>query len=233
MSINTDYIIKAYTESADKFLRYRDIYFKYPVSTSRLLVISDVSYSLVFRNEHTVSIILELFDTYRYFFSTSFSKDLEYDVYYQGEKIADIDLYYVEVGGIVIDTPLDLNVYLYAPDLSDIDGKTFSTQYESNLDFDINFTTISINLYRPLMEYGFTFTISLSYPTITVSDISFSLYYPQIEFSDINITLYSPQVIGIQDISLDGEPIPFMFGYENSLFIDNALILEEYNITYE
>lgn len=233
MSINTDYIIKAYTESADRYLRYRDIYFKYPVSISSLMLVSDVSYSLIFRNEHTVSIVLDLFDTYRYFFSTSFSKDLEYDVYYQGKKIADIDLYYIDMEALIIDTPLDFNIYLYSPDLSDINGKTFSTQYEFTLDFDINFITISINLYHPLLEYGFIFTISLNYPEITVSNITIEYHYPIIEVMDISISLHSPVFIGIQDISLDGELIPFMYGYENSLFIDNALILEEYNITYE
>lgn len=233
MGINTDYKIKIYTESADRYLRYRDIYFRYPVSTSSLTLVSDVSYSLVFQNEHTISIILDLFDTYRYFFSTSFSKDLEYDVYYQGKKIADIDLYYIDIEALIIDTPLDFNIYLYSPDLSDINGKTFSTQYESNLDFDINFTTISINLYHPLMEYGFIFTISLNYPEITVSNITIEYHYPIIEVMDISISLHSPIFIGIQDISLDGEPIPLMHGYENSLFVDNALILDEYDITYE
>jgi hypothetical protein len=233
MGINTDYKIKIYTESADGYLRYRDIYFRYPVSTSSLTLVSDVSYRLVFQNEHTVSIILDLFDTYLYFFSTSFSKDLEYDVYYQGKKIADIDLYYIDMKALLIDTPLDFNIYLYSPDLSDINGKTFSTQYESNLDFDIDFTTISINLYHPLLEYGFIFTISLNYPEIIVPNITIKYHYPIIEVMDISISLYFPRFIGIQDISLDGEPIPFMYGYENSLFVDNALILDEYDIIYE
>lgn len=50
---------------------------------------------------------------------------------------------------------------------------------------------------------------------------------------DTTVVLYSPDFIGLQDINPEEEPIPFMYGYENSLFIDDGLIFEEYEITFE
>jgi len=237
-----------FTKSYIEYLVRRDFVFEQPVDFRSISIVAPISYvTYSSADSQTLSVRLPIIEVYQYFAATNFQEDLAYDVYYGTHKLIGIDVYADSFESVIIDYIEDLSIslykpslshagnieiLLYKPDISDADGKNINTSYPSSFFIETPYPPITISLFHPQPEYGFVLSFSLAYPQLNVTDVNVLLYYPKITASDVNLTLYAPLFVGIQDISLDGEPIPFMFGYETSI-PDGELIFEEYEITLE